>query len=89
MPKRFAAPYIERNDGQSLMELEDLRHLYAHNYAGEADDEYFRRLRHVLQRGIPVQLSCGASFDGRRPSLDLSHLREYSRTVKRVLKRFA
>jgi phosphate/sulfate permease len=32
----------------SLGELEDLRQLYAHNYAGEADDVYFERRRHVL-----------------------------------------
>ena len=80
--------YIQGNEGPSLAELEDLRHLYAHNYAGDADDEYFRHSRHVLERDVPVQLSCGARFDGRRPWLDLPHLREYSRTVQRVLERF-
>jgi hypothetical protein len=34
MPTRFVAPYVQGTDGQSLRELEDLRHLYAHNYAG-------------------------------------------------------
>jgi hypothetical protein len=87
MPERFA-PYIQGNDGQSLKELEDLRHLYAHNYAGEADDEYFRRPRHVLKRDVPVQLTCGTTFDGRQPGLNLPHLRKYSCTVKRVLQRF-
>lgn len=29
------------NEGLSLLELEDIRHLYAHNYAGVADDKYF------------------------------------------------
>jgi Pentapeptide repeats (8 copies)/TIR domain len=74
-----------------LKELEDLRHLYAHNYAGEADDEYFSpsRPRHVLQRGVPVKLTCGAEFDGRRPSLNLHHLRAYALTVKGILERFA
>jgi hypothetical protein len=58
----------------SLAELEDLRHLYAHNYAGEADDEYFQtkpgreRKRHILKRGVSVKLSCGAIFDGSRLS---------------------
>lgn len=36
---------------------------------------------------VRVQLTCGATFDGRRLCLDLPHLREYSRT--RVLQRFA
>jgi hypothetical protein len=88
MPERFAS-YAEGNELQSLRELEDLRHLYAHNYAGEADDEYFspKHPRHVLKRGVPVQLSCGGEFNASRPSLGLSHLREYCRTVKDVLDR--
>ena len=87
MPERFA-PYIRGNDGQSLKELEDLRHLYAHNYAGEADDVYFcHSPRHVLKRDVPVQLTCGAQFDGRRPQLELSHLRWYSCAVQSVLTR--
>jgi len=89
MPVRFAAPYILGNDGVSLEELEDLRHLYAHNYAGLADDVYFRSSRHVLAREVPVQLSSGGSFDGRRPGLGLAHLREYSAIVRRVLGRFS
>jgi hypothetical protein len=88
MPERFAG-YTQGNEGQTLEELEDIRHLYAHNFAGEADDEYFARRRHVLKSGFPVQLTCGAQFDGRRLQLDLPHLREYSRTVKRVLNGFA
>jgi hypothetical protein len=90
MPARFAALDIQGTDGQSLKELEDLRHLYAHNYAGEADDEYFspRHPRHVLKPDVLVQLTCGATFDGRRLSLNLPHLRAYSRTVIRVLQRF-
>jgi len=37
-----------------LKELEDLRHLYAHNYAGDADSKYFsfvRDRRHILKQG--------------------------------------
>jgi hypothetical protein len=83
---RFAC-YTQENEGQSLKELEDLRHLYAHNYAGEADDEYFGRNRHVLGRGVATPLTCGTIFDGRRASLDLPHLRLYSRTVQNVLER--
>ena len=86
---RFPAPYIQGNDGKSLEELEDLRHLYAHNYAGEADNKYFDYSRHVLKRDVPAQLTCGAQFDGRRLHLNLSHLRMYSRTVQSVLRRAA
>jgi hypothetical protein len=88
--ERFVS-YAQGKDRQSLEELEDLRHLYAHNYAGEADDEYFnpRHHRHVLESGVPVQLTCGATFDGCRPWLDLPHLREYSRTVRRMLGHFS
>jgi len=69
---------------QSLAELEDLRHLYAHNYAGEADDEYFRKTRHVLT-GAAVGLTCGRRFDGRSVRLDLPYLRHYVCVVRRVL----
>ena len=91
IPALFA-PHIQGNEGLSLAELEDLRNLYAHNYAGEADDEYFGtttpRRRHVLARGVIVQLTCGAQFDGRRVQLDLPHLRVYAHSVRSVLQRF-
>jgi hypothetical protein len=78
------------NEEQSLKELDDIRHLYAHNYAGEADDEYFNhRRRYVLRRGTPTQLTCGAQFDGHRLALDLRHLRWYAHTVQTVLARFS
>lgn len=91
IPARFA-PHTQGNESQGLKELEDLRHLYAHNYAGDADDEYFGttkpRRRHVFARGAIVPLVCGAQFDGRRVQLDLPHLRVYARTVRGVLRRF-
>jgi hypothetical protein len=87
VPVRFAAQCLD-SDCQSLAELEDLRHLYAHNYAGEADNGYFARNRHVLKRDVSMDLTCGARFDGRRPWLDLPHLRNYSQTAQRVLGRF-
>jgi hypothetical protein len=92
IPLRFAS-YTTGNEEQSLRELEDLRHLYAHNYAGDADEEYFNfkirkgYLRHVLRRDVATQLKCGGSFNGRRASLDLPHLRKYAQTVEDVLKR--
>lgn len=91
IPARFASR-TQGTEGLGLAELEDLRHLYAHNYAGEADDEYFGtaapRRRHVLARGTVVQLTCGGQFDGQMIQLDLPHLRAYARTVRSVLQRF-
>lgn len=85
--ERFAS-YAQGKDRQSLEESEDIRHLYAHNYAGEGDKEYFSFRRHVLKANVPVQLTCGATFDGSRLNLDLSHPRNYSHTVKLVLEHF-
>jgi hypothetical protein len=76
------------NESQNLMELEDIRHLYAHNYAGEADAEYFRRKRHLLVAGTTTQLSCGAQFHGHRLALGLSHLRYYANATENLLGRF-
>jgi hypothetical protein len=84
IPVRFSC--VQGNDAKSLEELEDLRHLYAHNYAGEADDEYLKRPRHILARGVQVKLTCGASFAG--VQLDLPDLRYYASAVRRVLQRF-
>jgi hypothetical protein len=81
------------NEEQSLKELDDIRHLYAHNYAGEADDEYFnfskQRRRRVLKPDTPTRLTCDAQFDGHSLSLDLRHLRYYAETVQTVLERFS
>jgi hypothetical protein len=87
IPERFAT-YVRDSEGRSLQELEDLRHLYAHNYAEKADDVYFKRPRHVLALGTARQLTCGAQFDGWGVRLDLCHLRMYSHTVQSVLRHF-
>lgn len=60
-----------------LGELEDVRHLYAHNFAGRADTFFYKRRRHVLQLGANVTLSCGAIFTGENLSLRTAHLRFY------------
>jgi hypothetical protein len=86
----FPAQFLPQgNEEQILNELDDIRHLYAHNYAGEADNEYFnfRIPRRVLKPGPPTRLTCDAQFDGHRLSLDL-RLRYYAETVQTVLKRF-
>jgi hypothetical protein len=87
---RFAPHPLEGYVSLSLEELEDIRHLYAHNYAGDADDEYFdpKRKRHVLRAGKTIQLTCGEQLDGRRLSLHLRHLRYYANTAQSVLGRF-
>ena len=86
--KRFAR-YIHDKEQQTLQELEDLRHLYAHNFAGEADDVYFRFRagRHILKPDVPIELSCGALFNGRQVALKLPDLRMYSDVVQRVAAR--
>ena len=79
-------PRVVGNDHTGLGELEDIRHLYAHNYAGEADNVYFtKRQRHVLDPSGGITLTCGAPFDGRRAQLNLSHLRHYCGVARRVL----
>ena len=50
---------------EGLYELDDLRHLFAHNFAGRADAQYFNaQKRHVLDFGKVVRLSSGATFGG-------------------------
>ena len=87
LPQRFAA-HTQASEGQALAELEDLRHLYAHNYGGEADAEYAQRCRHVLVRGSTTQLTVGARFDGQWIQLDLPHLKAYAQVARAVLQRF-
>jgi len=84
---RFA-PYAEDNEESILAELDDFRHLYAHNFAGQLDTTYFNKKRHVLALDTPLQLTCGAQFNGQQLLLDLPHLRFYSTTVQNILERF-
>jgi hypothetical protein len=87
IPQRFAG-HLRGSESQALAELEDLRHLYAHNYAGETDDEYWARKRHVLVRGKPIQLAGGGSFDGQRVLLGLPQLKSYAEVARAILERF-
>jgi hypothetical protein len=73
-------------DERALKELEDVRHLFAHNYAGRADAVYFRKKkRHVLDSGVSVSLSSGAMFDGANISLTAAHLRYYAGQSREVI----
>ena len=80
-------PKVTAADVKGLQELEDIRHLYAHNYAANPDEEYFNfnRSRHVFERGKPTTLNCGAVFNGTEVRLDLSHLRSYCALTRSVL----
>ena len=78
-------------DERALKELEDVRHLFAHNYAGRADAMYFTRKngkkwkRHVLDSRVSVSLSCGAMFDGENISLTGTHLRYYAGQSREII----
>ena len=73
---------------QVLEEMEDLRHLFAHNFVGHADMDYFKRPRHVLTSSTTRMLSCGAQFDGQKAHLYVPHLRYYSDHTRDLLQRF-
>jgi hypothetical protein len=73
-------------DERALKELEDVRHLFAHNYAGRADTVYFKKKkRHVLDSGVSVSLSSGALFDGANISLTAAHLRYYANQSREII----
>lgn len=73
-------------DERALKEMEDVRHLFAHNYAGRADAEYFnKKKRHVLKSGVSVSLSSGAKFDGGSISLTVAHLRYYADQSREII----
>jgi hypothetical protein len=62
--ERFAV-HAHGSERSILEELKDVRLLYAHNFAGDADAEYFTKRRHVLVApNVAVRLACGAQFNG-------------------------
>jgi hypothetical protein len=90
--ERYGSKVTDAAGRKGLEELEDIRHLYAHNYAGTTDAEFYfdsqkgkRRKRHVFSQGASTTLSCGAQFSGSELSLGLPHLRFYCGLTKRVL----
>jgi hypothetical protein len=75
-------------DRRTLEEMDDLRNLFAHNYAGRADSTYFTaKKRHVLAQGVGVSLSSGARFDGESISLGPAHLRHYADRVLEIIEK--
>jgi hypothetical protein len=71
--------------GQIVAELEDLRHVFAHNFAGVADALYFSKRRHVLHARKPITLLSGAPFNGEHVCLDVKHLRYYAKQARHLL----
>jgi hypothetical protein len=70
----------------ALQEIEDIRHLFAHNFAGQADETYFSsRARHVLKGAEPHSFSCGASFDGKGVPMDFGHVCFYANKTEAIL----
>lgn len=69
----------------AIAEIEDLRHLFAHNFAGLPDATYFTRRRHVLKDGASLTLSSRAQFAGGRVSLQVDHLRYYAARGREIL----
>jgi hypothetical protein len=69
----------------ALSELEDVRHLFAHNFSGQADALYFKWPRHVLNAMAHCTLSSGATFNGSAITLQPPHLRYYATQSREVL----
>jgi hypothetical protein len=68
-------------------EMDDLRHLYAHNFAGRADDVYFKRKRHTLAAGESQTLKSGTKSDGTTNTVHIAvdQLRFYCGRARDVL----
>jgi hypothetical protein len=74
-----------------LDELDDLRNLFAHNFAGVTDDTYLvihKNQRRRLRAGQPYSLTCGYRFEGvvgERIALKLTHFRHYITQARAIL----
>jgi len=78
---------LNPGDESALKEMEDVRHLFAHNYSGRADSVYFnpKRKRHVLNSGVSVSHSSGAIFDGETIALSAEHLQYYAKQSRDII----
>jgi hypothetical protein len=66
-------------------ELHDMRMLYAHNFAGVADNGYFARSRYCFKANISYDLTSGNRFDGKQLTLTLNDLKHYIAQTKEIL----
>jgi hypothetical protein len=80
---------VTAGQGKILSELDDLRSLFAHNFAGVADLKYLNDgRRSCLKLGQPYLLSCGYQFNGKkdeRITLALSELKYYISQAREIL----
>lgn len=70
---------------RGLAELEDMRHLYAHNFGGLADEEYFASATRYVLVPSGYTLASGTRFDGTMLVLTLDDLRFYIAETRRIL----
>jgi hypothetical protein len=80
---------VAAGQGKILSELDDLRSLFAHNFAGVADHKYLTdNRRSCLKLGQPYRLSCGYEFNGQEDEcikLDLHDLKYYISQAREIL----
>jgi hypothetical protein len=80
---------VAAGQGKILSELDDLRSLFAHNFAGVADHKYLTHSRRsCLKLGQPYRLSCGYPFNGHEDEcikLALSDLKYYIGQAREIL----
>jgi hypothetical protein len=86
---------LQANSDASLtkawIEIEDLRDLHAHNFAGIADAHYFLQGRshgqgrRSFSSGQSSRMLSGAEFDGERLHLRIEHLRWYLDQARAIL----
>ena len=69
-------------------EIEDIRHLYAHNFGGLADDNYFsNRRRYFLKSARSMTLASGADFDGRHLHIEAGNFSWYVQQARAIVER--
>lgn len=82
------SPELPSKLDQIAKELDDMRNLYAHNFAGVADDTYFKPqfTRNCFKASIPYTLTSGNRFDGQQLTLTLNDLKHYIQHTREILK---
>ena len=81
--------HVAAGQGKILSELDDLRSLFAHNFAGVADRKYLTHSRRsCLKLSQRYRLSCGYQFNGQEDEcikLALSDLKYYISQARKIL----
>lgn len=82
------SPFLPPKLDQVAKELNDMRHLYAHNFAGVADAKYFDfpQPRSCFKDSTPYPLTSGNRFDGQQLTLTLNDLKYYIQHTREILK---